>query len=171
MWRFRNTRSALRSESFRLAREGDTSLHRTRYVWLFNEENLKDHHREKLAALRGVDLQTGVAWAYKENLRHLWSQPDVSSALTCLDSWLRAIRTTALQPLLKLASTISDHSHNILTYLKHRVTSAVPEGLNAAIQALKVSARGYRNRDNFKSAIFFRLGGLDLYPARPARIS
>ncbi|HUF77525.1 MAG TPA: hypothetical protein VMR44_01275 [Thermoanaerobaculia bacterium] len=29
---------------------------------------------------------------------------------------------------------------------------------------LKRSARGFRNRDRFRNAIYFHLGGLDLYP-------
>jgi transposase len=41
------------------------------------------------------------------------------------------------------------------------------EGLNSRIQAIRVSARGYRNREHFKTAIYFHLGGLQLYPATP----
>ena len=36
--------------------------------------------------------------------------------------------------------------------------------MNARIQYLKHRARGYRNRDRFRNAIYFHLGGLDLYP-------
>jgi transposase len=32
------------------------------------------------------------------------------------------------------------------------------------LQRLKRSARGFRNRDRFRNAIYFHLGGLDLYP-------
>jgi len=44
------------------------------------------------------------------------------------------------------------------------MTNAGAEGLNSRIQAIRVSARGYRNRENFKTAIYFHLGGLALYP-------
>jgi transposase len=43
-------------------------------------------------------------------------------------------------------------------------TSATAEGLNSRIQAIRVQAQGYRNREHFKTAIYFHLGGLDLYP-------
>jgi transposase len=36
--------------------------------------------------------------------------------------------------------------------------------LNSRIQAIRVAARGYRNRDHFKTAIYFYRGGLQLYP-------
>ncbi len=38
------------------------------------------------------------------------------------------------------------------------------ESLNSRIQAIRVAARGYRNRNNFKTAIYFHCGGLQLYP-------
>jgi len=37
--------------------------------------------------------------------------------------------------------------------------------MNAAIQEIKRSARGFRNRDRFRTAIYLHLGALDLYPA------
>ncbi len=33
------------------------------------------------------------------------------------------------------------------------------------IQEIKHDARGFRNKERFKAAIYFHLGGLDRYPA------
>ena len=57
-----------------------------------------------------------------------------------------------------------DADSNVLTYLKHRITNATAEGLNSKIQWIRYTARGFRNRENFKTAIYFHCGGLDLYP-------
>ena len=38
------------------------------------------------------------------------------------------------------------------------------EGLNAKIQWIKSSSRGFRVRERFKAAIYFHCGGLDLMP-------
>ena len=46
----------------------------------------------------------------------------------------------------------------------HGVTNAAAEGINRTIQDIKRKANGYRNRERFKQAIYFHLGGLDLYP-------
>ena len=59
---------------------------------------------------------------------------------------------------------IKRHLPNVLTYFRHRITNAMSEGVAAKIQALKKMANGFRNRDNFKTAIYFHCGGLDLYP-------
>jgi transposase len=50
-------------------------------------------------------------------------------------------------------------------YLKHRITNATSESINAKIQWVKYTARGFRNKQNFINAIYFHSGGLDLAPA------
>jgi transposase len=40
----------------------------------------------------------------------------------------------------------------------------VTEGLNAKIQWIKDSSRGFRDRERFMAAIYFHSGGLDLDP-------
>ena len=54
---------------------------------------------------------------------------------------------------------------NILTYLKQGITNATSESLNAKIQWVKYTGRGFRNFDNFVNAIYFHCGGLNLAPA------
>ncbi|MFZ4081789.1 MAG: hypothetical protein ACOYKN_11215 [Pirellula sp.] len=36
--------------------------------------------------------------------------------------------------------------------------------MNSKIMSIKLRTGGYRNIENFKNAIFFYCGGLDLYP-------
>ena len=50
--------------------------------------------------------------------------------------------------------------------LSTNVTNAASEGLNAKIQRIKKMADGFRNREHFKTAIFFHCGGLDLCARR-----
>ncbi|MEM1228787.1 MAG: transposase [Planctomycetota bacterium] len=42
--------------------------------------------------------------------------------------------------------------------------NAVAEGVNSKIMSIKRRVGGFRNVENFKIAIFFYCGGLDLYP-------
>jgi transposase len=56
------------------------------------------------------------------------------------------------------------HWPNIRTYFTARITHTGTERMNSKIQKIKVLARGFRNRGRFKNAIYFHLGGLDLYP-------
>ena len=41
---------------------------------------------------------------------------------------------------------------------------AAAEGLNSKIMSIKRMAAGFRNKNHFKTAIYFYCGGLDLHP-------
>ena len=41
--------------------EGDDTLKRTKYLWLFSEENLPEKHAERFARLKRMHLKTGRA--------------------------------------------------------------------------------------------------------------
>ena len=58
------------------------------------------------------------------------------------------------------------HLENIVTYARHRITNALGESLNSKIEKVKRLACGFRNRINYKIAIYFHCGGLDLMPRR-----
>ena len=67
-------------------------------------------------------------------------------------------------PMKKVARTIRDRLENVVSYCTHGITNAVAEGINSKIQSVKRRVGGYRNKENYKTAIFFYCGGLDLYP-------
>jgi hypothetical protein len=46
----------------------------------------------------------------------------------------------------------------------HGITNATSESINAKIQWVKYTARGFRNVENFKNAIYFHCGDLNLTP-------
>ncbi len=144
--------------------QGDKSLTGSKYLWMYSAENLPERHQERFEVLRNDDLQTSRAWAIKENLRFLWDYKRRGWAEKHWKAWYFWATHSRLEPVIKVARTFKAHLPGLLAYFDHRITSAGAEGLNSRIQAIRVSARGYRNREHFKTAIFFHLGGLDLYP-------
>ena len=66
--------------------------------------------------------------------------------------------------MIEAARTLKRHEAGLLSYFAHPITNAGAEGLNSRVQAIRVSARGYRNREHFKIALHFNLGELALYP-------
>lgn len=153
-----------RGEHQALAAAGDTRLARTKYLWLRNPETFSATTWRAFGALRTSTLQSARAWALKESLRRLWDYTYVGAARTFFARWYGWAMRSRLEPMKRVARMLKTHLDNILTYLQHRSTNAVTEGLNAKIQWIKVGARGYRNRDAFKMAIYFHCGGLDLEP-------
>lgn len=59
---------------------------------------------------------------------------------------------------------ISSHLTGTLAWFWHPISNGPAEGFNSAIKTLKNTARGYRNFANFRMAILFHHGKLDLAP-------
>ncbi len=153
-----------RGEHRKLKEAGDDRLSGTRYLWLSSQENLTDAQRERFDAVYRQELETGKAWAYKEMLRDVWHHADAASAAAFFKDWYKRVIHTRLTPLKKVARTINERLANVVSYCTHGITNAVAEGLNSKIMSIKRRVGGYRNPENFKTAIYFYCGGLDLYP-------
>jgi transposase len=106
----------------------------------------------------------GRAWAIKESLRELWAHATAHQAEGFWTRWFWWATHSRLAPVRAVAWLIKRHWRKIVTYFWHRITNAVSEGLNSKIQPIKKMAYDFRNKDHFKTAIFFHCGGLDLYP-------
>lgn len=146
--------------------KGDTSLVKSKYLWLTNPSNMTDQAKARFKELQSIELATGRAWALKEVLRELWNYRSAAWALKFWKRWYYWATHSRLQPMIDAAKLIARHLPNVLTYFKHRITNAVAEGLNSKIATVQKRACGFRNRDHFKIAIYFHCGGLDLYPAQ-----
>lgn len=153
-----------RQEHKVLLGQGDSPLTGTKYLWLKNPENFTRDDRRDFSSLRESHLKTARAWAIKQTVMELWGYTYVGAARRFFDKWYSWAIRSRLDPIKKVARMMKERLENILTHLKERVTNALAEGINSLIQWIKSTARGFRNRQNFKTAILFHLGGLDLYP-------
>lgn len=149
-----------------LQAHGDSPLKGTKYVWLWSKENLPRWRLPEFKELQAQDLKVCRAWAIKENIRHLWSYQSITWMRKYFDKWYYWATHSRLEPIKKAARTLKKHLANILTYAKHRITNAIGESLNSKIEKVKRLACGYRNREHYKTAIYFHCGGLDLIPRR-----
>lgn len=153
-----------RAETRALFAVGDRSLKNTRYLWLFHPDHLGEERTVQLEQLVKKALKTSRAWMIKELGMEMWevgSRCDAKKIFDAFYSW--AIRSR-LEPIKRAARTIKSHLAGILNAIESRITNARLEGINTVIQGLKRAARGFRNRQRFRNAIYFHLGGLDLYP-------
>ena len=65
---------------------------------------------------------------------------------------------------LKADGTLRDHPPGLLSYIRHRITNAPCGAFHSSIQALKATARGFRNFEHYRTRILFFLGKLNLNP-------
>jgi transposase len=143
---------------------GDATLTGSKYLWLYGAERMPEQYQNRFLVLQALNLKTARAWAIKETLRQLWSYRRTGWAERHWTSWYFWATHSRLQPVIDVARLIKRHLPNVLTYFTHRITNAVSEGLNSKIQTIKKRAYGFRNREHFKTAIYFHCGGLSLHP-------
>jgi transposase len=153
-----------RREHRALTAAGDDALTRTRFLWLQNPRHMSRGRRDALAQLRQANLKTGRAWAIKEQAACLWGYRTRGWARRAWMRWYQWAIRSRLEPIKRAARLVKKHLEGIITAVVTQATTARAEGFNAMIQKIKSDARGFRNRDRFRAAIYFHLGGLDLYP-------
>lgn len=154
-----------RAENKQLRAKGDDRLVGTKHDWLRNPDNTPDDQWREFGDLRRSKLRTARAWALKEQGMVLWDYTYEGPARKHFGWWYRWATHSRLKPMIDKAKMLKERLANVLTYLKHRITNATSESINAKIQWVKYTARGYRNFNNFTDAIYFHCGGLDLAPS------
>jgi len=153
-----------KAENRILLKEGDCTLKGTKYLWLTNSANLREAQKDAFCRLKREKLKTGRTQSWKETFSSFWEYTYRKSALNFFKRWYFWATHSRLKPMIAVAKMLAKHIDNILTYLKHRVTNAVSEGINSKIQQIKSVARGFRNFGNYRTAILFYCGRLDMYP-------
>ena len=154
-----------RAENQVLRAAGDERLVGTKYQWLRHPDHFSDHQWRAFGELRSSKLKTARAWALKEQAMVLWDYSYEGPARKHFAWWYRWATHSRLKPMIEKAKMLKSRLPNILTYLTHGITNAVSESLNSKIQWIKYTARGFRNFQNFVSAIYFHCGNLDLCPS------
>jgi transposase len=158
-----------RQENRELRAEGDERLVKTKYLWLWNPDRMSGEQWREFAPLRSSRLRVARAWAIKEAAMLLWGYAKRGWAERMWQRWYSWAIRSRLEPVKRVARMIQKHWQGVLNAATSNVTNALSEGLNSKIQWIKRKACGYRNRERFRNAIYFHLGGLDLYPeALPA---
>jgi transposase len=153
-----------RMEHRRFKKDKVDTLTKTKYLWLKNPDNWLDTEREKFKELRVDQLKVGRAWTIKESFRRFWLYAREWSAKNFFTRWYFWATHSRLAPVIDVAKTLKRHLAGLLSYCKHPITNAATEGLNAKIQSIKANARGFRAFENYRVAILFHCGKLNMLP-------
>jgi transposase len=153
-----------RGEHKDLLAKGDGRLLGTRYLWLWHPDELSGTKLDAFEAVAWQNLRTVRAYYHRLMFLEFWEQPDVPAAQRYFAQWYAEAMRSGLEPIKKVARTLRDHLHGLLSYFRHRITNALCEAFNSSIQALKATARGFRNFEHYRTRILFFLGKLSLNP-------
>jgi Transposase len=111
--------------------------------------------------LRRMCLKTARAWAIKEAATKLWTYVKAGWAAKAWKKWIGWAMRSRIDPIKAATRTIRDHLWGIVNAVVNGASNAVAESTNAKIQKVKRQACGFRNREGFRMAIRFHLGGLE----------
>lgn len=147
-----------------LGAEGSSPLTGTKYDWQRNASQLDNRSRRDFMALSHLNLKTARAWRIKEAAAQLWDYSYRASAEKGWKSLFGWISRCRLEAVKKVGRMLRRYLWGVLNAITARVSNAMLEAKNSRIQWVKKMACGFRNRERFRMAILFHLGGLDLMP-------
>jgi len=134
------------------------------FIWLKDQMNLTEKQRLKFEAIDLANYKTSKAWVIKENFRDIFFNQQKDEAYIILSQWIKNAKMCGVGHMIKVADMFDRHMEGIVNAMTLNKSNAMAERLNEKLQEIKLSARGYRTFEKFKSAILFFHGGLDLYP-------
>lgn len=137
----------------------------SRYALLKNPENLTEKQRIKFEAIKDANYQVSRAWQVRENFKDMFSSAQ-SEGFPLYMKWVSDAISKNIKEITKVVDMFNNHIIGVVNALVSNFNNAMAERLNGKIQELKTVGRGYRTFENFRSAILFLHGGLNLYPLK-----
>lgn len=138
-----------------------------RYALLKNEDKLTEKQREKFELIKSANFQVSKAWHIRENFKGLFEfYNNEQEAQSLFVNWAQDAFMQGIKEVNKVIMMMLTHVKGVVNALISNLNNAMAERLNGKIQEIKLVGRGYRLFENFRSAILFFHGGLDLYPLK-----
>lgn len=138
-------------------------LTRGKYRYLFLKKELRRTEEEK-SHIDGV-LKENERFAkleiIKERMLTFFDEPSEASAKTIFEEMGDWIWQERFEPLMRWYNNFEKGWETVKNYFVHRVTSALSEGMNNVIKAIKRRAYGYRNMHYFRLKIMQVCGYLN----------
>lgn len=142
-------------------------LKNSRYILLKNEQNLTAKQQVKYQMIKDSNFEVTKAMNIRENFKSLFDYcHNERGAIEILENWAQDSYLKCIKEMNKVVKTFLNHTWGIVNALISGLNNAMAERFNGKIQEIKIVARGYRKFQNFRSAILFFHGGLNLYPQK-----
>jgi transposase len=138
-------------------------LKNSRYALLKNPENLTLKQQIQFNAIADANYEVSKAWQVRENFKDLFKAKKLC-AWSLFNQWTIDSKGRKIKEIDKVVDMFNNHIKGVVNALISNLTNAMAERLNGKIQELKTVGRGYRTFKNFRSAILFFNGKLNLYP-------
>ena len=139
-------------------------LKRTKYLFLKDKMNFTDEQHIKFESIKDTNYEVSKAWRIKENFRDILFMQPLERAYTLYGIWRHDALRANIKEINEVIAMFDRHERGIINAMTTGVNNSRAERLNGSIQELKTIGRGYRNTENFRIAILFFHGDLDMDP-------
>jgi transposase len=137
-------------------------LKKSKYLFLKDKLNFTENQRLKFEAISRGNYEVSRAWQVKENFRDIQFRQDRAEALSIYAYWRMDAKRTNIKEINDVVEMFDRHQNGIVNAIQTGSNNARAERINGSIQELKTIGRGYRKTENFRIAILFFHGNLDL---------
>jgi transposase len=141
-------------------------LKNTKYILLKNPDNHTEKQRIKFESIADANYEVSRAWRVKENFRDIFGCESIAESHILVFQWIGHALRTNIKEISKVVEMFKNHVKGIINAMVNTFSNAMAERLNGKIQEIKACGRGYRRFENFRNAILFFHGGLNLYPLK-----
>lgn len=135
------------------------SLKNSRYALWKNPENLTEIQAAKLADIERVNKPLHRAYLMKEQLREVFRVKGWLG-LAILEHWTKWAQRSRLEPFVKLARSIREHSYDIGSALLHGLSNARLEATATKMKVLNRQSFGFHGPQPLIDLAMLKLGGL-----------
>ncbi len=136
----------------------------SRYALLKRTENLTKKQYFKFEEILRVNFEVSQAWKLTECFKCLFGSSDFQDARKRFSDWSSFCDWEKIPEINKVVKMFRNHIIGVCNALVEKASNGMAERLNGKIQELKTIGKGYRTFQNFRNAILFFNGGLNLYP-------
>lgn len=153
----------VRKAEFKKAEEGfaKNMLAPSRRFVLVSRGTRTPKEVKMLTRLREINEPIHNAMLLVESFHAALECKTIKAFRTAMIEWNQLVREAKLTPLRKFAKTVRQYRKEIESYIRSRLTTAVSEGINNKIKALKRAAGGYKTPAYFRNKILQRCGYLN----------
>ena len=137
-------------------------LKRTKYLFLKDKLNFTEKQRIKFEAISTGNYLVSRAWQIKENFRDIQFRQDRAEAISMYAYWRMDARHAKIKEIDEVVEMFDRHQKGIINAIQTGANNARAERINGSIQEIKTIGRGYRKTENFRIAILFFHGNLNM---------
>lgn len=132
----------------------------TKFLWLKRHDRLSENERQMLSEFIQSRNKTAKAYQLKTLWDDFYQQTSEDAAKGFLKAWVNAAIESKLLPMMKIACIINASWKRFTSWISTPISTAINEGTNSLVQAVRARARGYKNPTNFINICYFLRSGM-----------